>query len=60
MLFRSSLDYDPEAVFRLALMDKKIRDGRISMIIPEAIGRCSLRKLSMDELRALIFRGIEG
>lgn len=56
----ASLDYDPEAVFRLALMDKKIRDGRISMIIPEAIGRCSLRKLSMDELRALIFRGIEG
>ena len=56
----TTLDYDPEAVYRLARMDKKIRNGRINMIIPEAIGRCTLRKLSMDELRAMIFSGITG
>ena len=56
----TSLDYDPEAVYRLARMDKKIRNGRINMIIPESIGRCSLRKLTMEELRALIFSGITG
>ena len=56
----TTLDYDPEAIFRLALMDKKIREGRISMIIPETVGRCFLRKLSMEELKALIYRGIAG
>ncbi|MBQ1484191.1 MAG: 3-dehydroquinate synthase [Eubacterium sp.] len=56
----TSLGYDPEEIFRLARMDKKIRNGKINMIIPEAIGRCSLRKLTLDELRTFIWLGLTG
>lgn len=56
--FDVSLRYDPEELIRLAYMDKKIYDGMIAMIVPERIGNCSMKKLTLDELATLIRAGL--
>ena len=54
-----SLPYDAEELYRHALMDKKIRGGEINIIVPELIGRCSLRKISLDELKTLVEKSVD-
>lgn len=49
--FDTSLDYDPQVLYEHALKDKKIRDGQINIIVPEVIGKCSLKKLPLEELK---------
>ena len=56
--FDSTLDYDPDKLYEQALMDKKIQDGKINMIIPDVIGRASLRKLTLDELKDFIAKAV--
>lgn len=56
--FDTSLNYDSEQIYELALMDKKIFDDEISMIIPESIGRCTLKKLRLEELHSFINLGM--
>ena len=55
--FDTSLDYDAKAIYKLALKDKKIRDGHINIIVPDSIGKCTLKKLSLPELSELIMLG---
>ena len=55
----TSLNYDPEDLYRLALMDKKIKNGMINMIIPESIGKCTLRRISLKELRSFIEAAVD-
>ena len=50
--------FDADEVYHLALMDKKIAGGKINMIIPEFLGKCTLHKLSLSELENLITAGL--
>ncbi|MBF1186294.1 MAG: 3-dehydroquinate synthase, partial [[Eubacterium] sulci] len=57
--FDTSLDYNANDIYKLALKDKKIRDGQINIIVPDSIGKCTLRKLSLPELNELITLGLK-
>ncbi|MEE0691621.1 MAG: 3-dehydroquinate synthase [Lachnospiraceae bacterium] len=46
-------------LYRYALMDKKISGDKITMIIPESVGKCRLQKISLSELKEFIKAGIE-
>lgn len=52
--FDLSISYSPEDIYQYALMDKKISGDKITMVIPETMGRCRLQKLSLSELKAFI------
>ena len=57
--FDLSIDYPLEDLYRFALMDKKISGDKITMIIPESIGKCRLQKISLSELRKFIELGLQ-
>lgn len=56
--FNLSIDYSLEELYHYALMDKKISGDKITMVIPEAIGKCRLQKISLSELRKFIKLGL--
>ena len=56
--FDTTLDYSPDDLYHLALRDYKIQDGKINMVIPSAMGKCTLKKISLDELKHLIALGV--
>ena len=35
----------------VALSDKKVANGNISLIVPEAVGKCSIRPVPAEALR---------
>ena len=47
-------DQSPEDIYRTALGDKKRRDGTLTLVVPEEIGRCRLHKIPVEELRSWI------
>ena len=55
----TATDYPPQALAQAALHDKKRSGGRITLAIPEEIGRCCLKTLPLAELPALIAAGWE-
>lgn len=57
--FNLSVGYNADELYRFALMDKKISDEKITMVIPESIGKCRLQKISLSELKKLIELGLE-
>ena len=42
--------YPAEALAKAALSDKKRSGGSITLVLPEAVGRCRLEKISVEEL----------
>ncbi len=48
-----------EELYRYALMDKKITGDKITMVIPETLGKCRLQKITLSELKQFIQAGIE-
>lgn len=52
--FNTDIFYDPQELYDVAIRDKKIRDGAVNIIVPEVIGKCSLRKISLEELKLFI------
>lgn len=48
--------YSPSEMYSCMLNDKKRRGKSISLILPEKIGHCIIKKLSLDELRELMER----
>jgi len=48
-----------EELFKAALSDKKMSGDTITLVVPKEIGRCELRKASLDELREFITLGTE-
>lgn len=48
-----------DLIFKLSLLDKKIRDGAISVIVPKSFGQCFLKKISLSDLKKLISLGLE-
>ena len=59
-LFRlpTTCDYEPEALYRAALSDKKRSGGTVHLIIPEKIGSCVIRPTAVEEVRSLIKAGL--
>lgn len=57
--FDTSLNYDPEELYRYALVDSKIRDGQINLVVTDAIGRATLRKLPVSRLREFTGLAVE-
>ena len=51
--------YAPRELAAAALADKKRRGESITLVIPEAIGRCTLRKVSVGELEGIFQAGWE-
>ena len=52
--FDISCAYSAGEVFDSLLSDKKRRGGTISVVLPRAIGDCTLVALELDELKELL------
>ena len=49
--------YSAEKLAAAALHDKKRRGGKITLVLPEAIGKCFLKTIDVDELPAYFAKG---
>ena len=52
----TELRYTAEELYPFALIDKKISDGMISIVVPEAIGKCTLKKITLAELGEYLYQ----
>lgn len=50
----------PEAAFREALHDKKRSGDSIDIVVPHAIGDCTIETVSLDDFRAILTDGLAG
>ena len=51
-------DNSAETLFALCGSDKKVQGSTITLAVPEAIGRCTLRTVPLPELRTWIEKGL--
>ena len=51
-------DYDAGALAQAALSDKKRSGGEITLVLPERIGKCYLKKVPVSELPDWFARGL--
>ncbi|MBQ3141606.1 MAG: 3-dehydroquinate synthase [Clostridia bacterium] len=51
-------DLSADVLMHYAALDKKSEADRITLVLPQAYGRCVLKKCSFDELAALTERGL--
>ena len=56
--FSLACPYSAEELMRAALHDKKRRGDSITLVIPEAIGSCSLKKIPVEELTEFFEKGL--
>ena len=56
--FDTEITFDKEALYHTALMDIKVQDGFMTIIVPDVIGKCSIRKITLAELKTFI-NGLE-
>lgn len=54
--FDLSCPYSAEEIFAALLSDKKRRGGTISVVLPRAVGDCTIVELEIEELRALLLK----
>jgi 3-dehydroquinate synthase len=52
-------DLTPEQLIEAAFFDKKRSGKRISLIVPEKIGKCVIKSFNMDELAEFIHLGMQ-
>lgn len=57
--FNLQINYSAEEIYHYALMDKKINGNFITMIIPDAIGKCRLHKISLSDLLLFLQVGLQ-
>ena len=55
----TAAEYSPEALAEAALSDKKRAGDSITIVVPEKIGRCALKRLPVTELLPVIRAGWE-
>ncbi|MBO4235107.1 MAG: 3-dehydroquinate synthase [Firmicutes bacterium] len=55
----TTLRYSAEELYTFALIDKKISDGMIALTIPESIGKCTLKKVTLAELSEFFNRACD-
>ena len=51
--------FSAEEIYKAALSDKKMGGEAITLVVPREIGRCELRKESLDELKEFITLGLK-
>ncbi len=56
--FDLSMNYSAKDLYACALTDKKIMCDKITMVIPEALGKCRLHKIKLSELEEFIQLGL--
>ena len=49
-----SCPYRNSELYEATVSDKKCAGGRISIIIPDTIGKCSVKNISISELKGLL------
>ncbi len=57
--FRTTTKLSASDLMPFVLRDKRIRNGRIDLVIPEAIGRCRMKNIDLDELGEFIKLALE-
>lgn len=57
--FHLDIKYSAAEIYHYALMDKKISGDHITMIIPDAIGKCRLQKISLSDLLRFLEEGLQ-
>ncbi len=57
--FNLSPSYEGEELYQAALSDEKISGGMIAMTIPESMGKATIKKISLGQLRDLIAAGVK-
>ena len=50
--------YAQESLFNKAISDKKRKGDKITLVLPEKIGSCFLKTMSLSEMREIISLGI--
>ncbi len=55
----TTCDFSAEKLYSVTLSDKKRAGDSVTLVIPEKIGNCVLRKVKTDELLEYIKKGIE-
>ena len=55
----TATDFSAAQLAKAAASDKKRRGSHISVVVPEAIGRCVMRKVPVSELEAIFAAGLE-
>ena len=58
MNFDLEIPYDAEKILKVAKGDKKVRTGSITVVFPEAPGKCALRTIPLDDLQQYIEAGL--
>ena len=48
-----------DQLYAVSCSDKKIAAGTIRLVVPEAIGGCTLRPMALPELRGWIEKGLQ-
>ena len=51
-------EYNADELYDMMLKDKKRKGSSIFVIVPERIGRCSIKRLELTELRSFIEKGL--
>ena len=51
--------YPVDEIYNLAVMDKKIFGDKISVVVPERFGKCSLHRISISALKEYIREGLK-
>lgn len=51
--------YTADELYTYALTDKKIMGNKITMVVPESLGKCRLHKITLTELKTFIEEGLK-
>ncbi len=51
-------DFDPAALFRCALSDKKRSGGTVNLIIPRSVGNCEITPTPVEKIQTFIEEGL--
>lgn len=50
--------YSAEEIYNGALNDKKRTGGYVTVVLPERIGKCILKKISIEEFKTIVEKGV--
>lgn len=59
MGFDLTIPYEAEKILEVAKGDKKVRQGSVTVVVPEQKGTCGLRTIPIDDLGDYILAGLE-
>lgn len=54
----TSSPYSAEEIFDAALTDKKRTGSYLTLVLPEKIGKCLLKKVTIDEFKEIVQKGV--